>query len=637
MCGITGKLYFNPIKNVALADIKRMTTSLTHRGPDDEGYYIKNNVGLGFRRLSIIDVEGGHQPLSNFNKSIWITLNGEIYNFQELKIDLIKRNYIFRTNSDTEVIVNLYEEFGEKCVDYLRGIFSFVIWDENKKKLFGARDHLGVKPFYYYIDKDQFAWGSEIKAIKASGDVKAKLCLKSLDQYMTYGHMLKKETIYKEINKLEPATSFVIEPFKNSKIKFKKFWTLRNEPNNLKTYSDLKDELRSELEESVKLQMISDVPIGAFLSGGVDSSSIVAMMSSVSDRPVKTFSIGFNEQEFDETKYAEMVAKKYGTDHHKMIVEPESVDLLPKLVNLFDEPFADSSAIPMYYLSKFAREHVTVALSGDGGDELFAGYSRYQNMLRLHNRPMNYKLINQIISSIHKLTPDYLELKKWSYYFGIDSNYIGAAMGIFKPYERRKLYKDWVIGELNEYEGEADKVRLSKSFTGDFISRMQQLDLNTYLVDDVLTKVDRASMANSLEVRVPILDHKVVELAFTVPSQFKIDKTDQKIIFKDAMKNALPKEVLGHKKQGFSVPVSSWFREDLKEYLSDTLLSSKAKINDYLCKDEVSMIVLNHNKGMRDYSSKIWSLLFLEEWLVKNEDIDVKYGYNGLEARGKKP
>ena len=618
MCGIAGKLFFNVDRVVDFNDIKRMTDSIYHRGPDDEGHYIDRNIGLGFRRLSIIDIDHGHQPLSNSNKTIWITFNGEIYNFKELRHELIKKNYIFKTDSDTEVIVNLYEEYGENCVNHLRGMFAFVIWDQRKKKLFGARDHLGIKPFYFYQDNHKFVWGSEIKAVKSSGDIETNLCLKSLDQYMTYGHMLKKESIYKEIKKLEPGTSFVIEPFKSSEVKFKKFWVLENKPDYTKTRSDFHEEIRNELEHSIKLQMISDVPLGAFLSGGVDSSSVVAMMSGISDRPIKTFSIGFKEQEFDETKYAKLVAKKFNTDHHEMIVEPESIDLLPELVNLFDEPFADSSAVPMYYLSKFAREHVTVALSGDGGDELFAGYSRYNNMIKLHNRPFNNSLINKIASSVHNVTPDYLELKKWSYYFGIDSNYIGAAMGIFKPYERKKLYKDWVIDTLDEYESEMDKIELCKNFSGDFISRMQNLDLNTYLVDDVLTKVDRASMANSLEVRVPILDHKFVELSATIPSEFKINNVDQKIIFKDAMRDLLPDEILSHKKQGFSVPVSSWFREDLKDYLSDTLLSSDAKINNYLCKDEISKIVMNHNKGMRDFSSKIWSLLFLEEWMKKN-------------------
>lgn len=618
MCGIAGKLFFDKQRRVEFDDLKRMTDSIFHRGPDDEGHYLKDNIGLGFRRLSIIDLHNGHQPLSNNKKNIWITFNGEIYNYKELRAFLIDRGHTFRTESDTEVIVNLYEEMGEHCVEHLRGIFAFVIWDEHDQKLFGARDQLGVKPFYYYIDDAKLVWGSEIKAIKASEGVKVKISLRSLDQYMAYGHMLRKETAYQEIHKLEPGTCFTIEPNKGWKIKFVKYWDLQYKPDECRNMSDCKDELRFELEKSVKSQMISDVPLGAFLSGGVDSSSIVALMSSVSDRPVKTFSIGFTETEFDETNYAEQVAAKYSTEHHKMIVEPESIGLLPKLVSLFDEPFADSSSIPMYYLSKFAREHVTVALSGDGGDELFAGYSRYQNMLRLHRKTSKYGWINNAASIIHKFAPDYLELKKWSYYFGIDSNNLGAVMGIFKPYERRKLYKDWVIGELDGYESEVDKIDLLEGFNGDFISRMQQLDLQTYLVDDVLTKVDRASMANSLEVRVPILDHKFVEFAAKIPSNMKINEAGQKLIFKEAMSQKLPRDILNHKKQGFSAPISIWFRENLTEYLMDTLQSSDALINDYFYGSEVKDILNKHRHGIRDYSAKIWSLVFLEEWLKQN-------------------
>lgn len=618
MCGIAGKLYFNPKRPVEFDDLKVMTDSIAHRGPDDEGHFLQENIGLGFRRLSVIDLHNGHQPLPNAARKIWITFNGEIYNFKELRADLLRLGYVFRTNSDTEVIVNLYEELGERCVDHLRGIFAFVIWDETKQKLFGARDHLGVKPFYYYSDRQQFVWGSEIKAIKASKGVTTRICLRALDQYMAYGHMLRRESIYQEIHKLEPGTFFTVEPLKSSEIKFTKFWSLASEPDHGKSATDFTEELRFELERSVELQMTSDVPIGAFLSGGIDSSSVVSIMSAVSDCPVKTFSIGFEEPEFDETKYAKLVAKKYDTEHHEMVVEPKSIDLLPELVRLFDEPFADSSAIPMFYLSKFAREHVTVALSGDGGDELFAGYSRYLNMLRLHNRPLNYKWTNKAANFLHRWCPDYLELKKWSYYFGIDSNHIGATMGIFKSYERRKLYQSWVIGELDDYECEADKIALSQSLSDDFISRMQQLDLNTYLVDDVLTKVDRASMANSLEVRVPILDHKLVEFAGKIPSGMKINASGQKLIFKDAMADALPDEILSHKKQGFSVPMSAWFRESLNDYLTDTLLASDACINDYFCRNEVDDIISNHKRGARDYSAKIWSLLFLEAWLKEN-------------------
>jgi len=618
MCGITGKIYFNPIRNVELADLKTMTNTLTHRGPDDDGYYIQNNVGLGFRRLSIIDLKNGHQPLSNINKSIWITFNGEIYNYKELKLDLLKKKYKFVTNTDTEVIIYLYEEYGEKCVEYLRGMFAFVIWDNNKNILFGARDRVGIKPFYYYIDNEKFVWGSEIKAIKATSNIKTEISIKALDQYLAYGHTLRNNSIFKDITKLEPGTSFIIEPYKNNEIKLKRYWSLQFEPDFTKNEKEFEEELRYELRESVKMRMISDVPLGAFLSGGVDSSSVVALMSSLTNTPIKTFSIGFREQKFNELKYADIVSKRYNTEHHELIIEPESINLLPDLVKSYDEPFADSSAIPTYYLAKFARENVTVALSGDGGDELFAGYGRYSKMLQLHNRPMNFSIVNQFVSLIHKQIPDYLELKKWSYYFSVNSHNIGALLGIFKPYERKNLYNKDIINILDNYQSEIEKIKLLNSFKGDFISKMQLLDFNTYLVDDILTKVDRASMANSLEVRVPILDHKVVELAAKIPVNLKINKSGQKLIFKNALKDLLPGEILNHKKQGFSVPVSSWFRDDLKEYLSDTLLSSKAKVNNYLCKDEISSIVINHNKGMRDYSSKIWSLLFLEEWLKQN-------------------
>ena len=618
MCGITGKIYFNPIRNVELADLKTMTNTLTHRGPDDDGYYIQNNVGLGFRRLSVIDLKNGHQPLSNINKSIWITFNGEIYNYKELKSDLLKKKYKFVTNTDTEVIIYLYEEYGEKCVEYLRGMFAFVIWDNNKNILFGARDRVGIKPFYYYIDNEKFVWGSEIKAIKATSNIETEISIRALDQYLAYGHTLRNNSIFKDIIKLEPGTSFVIDPYKNSDIKIIKYWSLQFEPDYNKNEIDFEEELRYELKESVKMRMISDVPLGAFLSGGVDSSSVVALMSSMTNTQIKTFSIGFKEQSFNELKYADIVSKKYNTEHHELIIEPESINLLPDLVKSYDEPFADSSAIPTYYLAKFARENVTVALSGDGGDELFAGYGRYSKMLQLHNRPMNFSIVNQFVSLIHRQIPDYLELKKWSYYFSVNSHDIGALLGIFKPYERKNLYNNDIINTLDSYQSEIEKIKLLNSFKGDFISKMQLLDFNTYLVDDILTKVDRASMANSLEVRVPILDHKVVELAAKIPVNLKINKLGQKLIFKNAFKDLLPDEIINHKKQGFSVPVSSWFRNDLKEYLSDTLLPSEAKINNYLCKDEISMIIINHNKGKRDYSSKIWSLLFLEEWLKQN-------------------
>ena len=618
MCGITGKLYFDPLKKVEVNELKNMTHTIFHRGPDDEGYYVKDNIGLGFRRLSIIDLKGGHQPLSNVDKSIWITFNGEIYNYQELRNNLTKKGYAFNTKTDTEVIVKLYEEYGESCVNYLRGMFAFVIWDDNKKQLFGARDRIGIKPFYYYVDDNEFIWGSELKTIKASGNLDLNINLKGVDQYLSYGYLLNSSSIFNEIKKIEPGVSFTINPFKGKKIEFKKYWELRFEPDHTKSEDEWVELLKEELAKSVEMRMISDVPLGAFLSGGIDSSSVVALMSSMSKQPIKTFSIGFKEQEFNELQYANIIAKKYNTDHHEMIIEPESVDLLPKLVKAYDEPFADSSAIPTYYVSKFTREHVTVALSGDGGDELFAGYNSYRKMLKLHQRPFNNNFVNQTVSLAHKLMPDYLELKKWSYYFTINSENIGALLGVFKPYERNKLYKSDIKQKLSDYQSEKEKIELLKKYKSDFISNNQLLDINTYMVDDILTKVDRASMMNSLEVRVPLLDHKVVELASRIPSNFKINNDGKKMILKKAMQDYLPDKIVSHKKQGFGVPLSMWFRDDLKEYINDTLLSNSAKINNYFNNKELTKMVNNHHKGLRDYSSKLWSILFFEEWLQQN-------------------
>ena len=617
MCGITGILNFNPSENVRLGMLKNMTDSINHRGPDDEGHYINNNLGLGFKRLSIIDLKSGHQPLSNKEKNIWITFNGEIYNYKSLRKELISKNYNFLTNSDTEVILNLYIEYGESCLKYLRGMFAFAIWDEIKNKLFVARDRLGIKPLYYSLNSNRLVWASEIKSILKT-DIDPKLSLIGLDQYLTYGHTLRNSTIYKNIQKLNPGSYFSIEPLKSSKVKIKKYWNLEFIPDYKKSKEDFIEELDYELNESVKMRMISDVPLGAFLSGGIDSSSVVAMMSNNSDKPIKTFSIGFENQKFSELKYAKLVANKYSTDHNEFIVKPESVDLLPKLVKSYDEPFADSSAIPTYYLSKYTREHVTVALSGDGGDELFAGYSSYNKMIRLNKSFLKNKLIKGFLSGINTLVPDYTNLKKWSYYFGVDIKYIGAYLGIFKFYERNNLYDHEISNKLDNYKSENDKINIIKNKNYDFISKMQYLDMNTYLVDDILRKVDIASMSNSLEVRVPILDHKVVELATSIPVQYKINNSGQKLIFKETVKNYLPNEIFSHKKQGFSLPLSVWFKDDLRTYVNDSLNSSNCHLFNYLDKREVRKIVKNHSKGIRDYSAKIWSLLFLEEWLKNN-------------------
>ena len=533
MCGITGKLYFDKERKVALEELTKMTDVITHRGPDDKGYYINENVGLGFRRLSIIDLKTGHQPLSNDSKKLWITFNGEIYNFKEIRSGLEQKGYKFRTNTDTETIVNLYQEYGEKCVDHLRGMFAFVIWDDTKKQLFGARDRFGIKPFHYYIDKEKFIWGSEIKSITRSEGIKKQINLESLDYYFAYGYSPRSSSIFHEIQKLKPGHYFTCKPFEKEKLKISQYWKIDFEPDFTKSESYWKEAMYDCLNDAVKMRMISDVPLGAFLSGGVDSSTVVALMSKNSDNPIKTFSIGFKEEKYNELKYARLVAEKYNTNHHEFIVEPESIDLLPKLVDAYDEPFSDNSAIPTYYVSKYTREHVTVALSGDGGDELFAGYDEYSKYAALHNSVFNNKVTNNLVfNPLNKLIPDHFYGKGLSYYLSKNKNHIGAYMCAWKDYERKNIFRNEQRANLKSNYAEQQKINLINATDADFISKMQKLDMQTYMVDGILTKVDRASMMNSLEVRVPLLDHEFAELSFKIPSKYKLNGNLKKYILK---------------------------------------------------------------------------------------------------------
>ncbi len=616
MCGIAGKIYFEKEREISLNELKKMTDVIYHRGPDDEGHYINNNVGLGFRRLSIIDLHTGHQPLANQDESLWITFNGEIYNYQELRIDLEKKGYQFKTNTDTEAIVNLYQEYGEKCVDYLRGMFAFVIWDDKQKLLFGARDRFGIKPFHYYMDNEKFVWGSEMKSISACDGIKKDINLESLDYYFAYSYTPRNQSIFNQIKKLKPGHFFKFSLYKKEKLKIEQYWKVNFDPDYSKSEAYWKEAIYNSLEEAVKMRMISDVPLGAFLSGGVDSSTVVALMALNSDKPIKTFSIGFKEEKYNELQYAKLVADRYQTEHHEFIVEPESIDLLPDLVKAYDEPFADDSAIPTYYVSKYTREHVTVALSGDGGDELFAGYSSYDKMRKLYQKKMNAKTL---FSGINKLIPDYMFGKGMSYYLSKDKNNIGAYFCFWKDYERRKVFQPDLKAKLKGYLAENDKLNLLKAMDGDFMSKMQQLDMQTYMVDGILTKVDRASMMNSLEARVPILDHKFAELSFKIPSKFKMNGNIKKYLLKESFRDILPDGVLSHKKQGFAVPLSVWFKGNLKEFAYDTLQNSKYLYN-YLNKNYINEVLDNHQKGIRDYSEKIWSLLFLDEWLKQNNN-----------------
>ncbi len=417
MCGIVGRINFDISQKINDSELKRMTDVICHRGPDDEGYYIKKNAGFGFRRLSIIDLNTGHQPLANEDESKWIVFNGEIYNFIEQREKLKQKGYIFKTKTDTEVILKLYEEHGVNCLQYLRGMFAFAIWDSNKQELFCARDRFGIKPFYYYSDSEKFIFGSEIKSILKAKNIDTQFSFEALDSYFAFGYITGDLSIYKKIKKLKPAHYFLLSFKEKASLEIKRYWAINFEPDNSKSEKRWAEEIESAFAETVKLHMVSDVPLGAFLSGGIDSSSVVAMMAMNSAQPIQTFSIGFKEQKYNELQFAREVAKKYGCIHREQIIEPESINLLPKLVNAYDEPFADSSAIPTYYVSKFARKYVTVALSGDGGDELFAGYWIYRYFKNIYKRSSASATLNNFVwGNIHKLIPQKMAGKGLTYF-----------------------------------------------------------------------------------------------------------------------------------------------------------------------------------------------------------------------------
>lgn len=621
MCGITGKIYFDKDREAGVEELKAMTDVIRHRGPDDDGIYINKNVGLGFRRLSIIDLSTGHQPLANEDNSIWIVFNGEIYNYKELQEELVRQGHVFRTKSDTETIVHLYEQYGTDCLRFLRGMFGFAIWDNNKKQLFCARDRFGIKPFYYYSDKEKFVFGSEIKTILKAGNIERAISNEAINSYFAFGYISSNLSIYDNIKKLQPGHYLLLKLAEKPACEIKEYWDIDFQPDHSRKEKQWIEEIDACLTETVNLHMVSDVPLGAFLSGGIDSGSVLAMMAKNSRQPIKTFSIGFKEKEFNELDLAREIAAHYGCDHHEQIIEPESVSLLPKLVNAYDEPFADASAIPTYYVSKFAREYVTVALSGDGGDELFAGYNIYGFLRRIHKFNSPFPVFNKLFwGNISRLIPGKLLGKGFVDFLSKNKEYLGAHLYIWPEDERKSLLLNGNTFNFNN-PGLFKEDILKHGLGYDFISNLQKLDMKTYMVDSILTKVDRASMMNSLEVRVPILDHKFAELTFRIPSNLKLKGNEQKYIFRQAMKKYLPDKIFNSPKRGFTVPLSVWFKEELEEYVKDTLLSGNPLLSNYLDKNFVKEIVEDNKSGMRDFSSRIWSLLCFEEWLKQNQSV----------------
>jgi asparagine synthase (glutamine-hydrolysing) len=617
MCGICGLFEFANNREVSRGLVHRMTETIIHRGPDDEGIHVGPGIGLGFRRLSIIDVAGGHQPISNEDGTIWVMLNGEIYNYTELYRDLIGRGHRFSTRSDTETIVHLYEEYGEACFAKLRGMFAIALWDSRKRQILLARDRIGKKPLFYAADDKHILFGSELKAL-LTGSMPRDIDIQAISDYFSLGYIPAPKTIYRAAKKLLPGHYLVASA---GGIRIQRYWDISFAHLESRSVEEWCELLRHELCEATRIRLMSEVPLGAFLSGGLDSSSIVATMAKVMDRPVTTCSIGFEEEEYNEAIYARQVAQQFHTDHHELIVRPKALDVLNKLVWHYDEPFADSSAIPTYYVSWMARQHVTVALGGDGGDENFAGYRRYyfdqmENQFRrfvpAHIRRKVFGPLGRAYPALAwaprvlraKATFQSLERSPLEGYFN--------SISIFRPGEKQNLFAPEFQETLGGYDSiEVLRQHYNNADTDDLLSRIQYVDMKTYLPDDILAKVDRASMAVSLEVRAPLLDHKMMEMVATIPSSLKLVGKNGKYIFKKAMAPMLQSEIVDRKKQGFAVPLNRWFREDLRELTHDALFSSSDGI---LNTQFLTKIWDQHQKGRYDRSAHLWSLLMFRKW-----------------------
>lgn len=625
MCGIAGLYKSNGDNRELNDDIKKMTSCLRHRGPDDYGYYIGPKIALGHRRLSIIDLKTGHQPIFNEDRSKCIIYNGEIYNYRDLKDELIKRGHLFTTSSDTETILHAYEEWGEDCVKRLRGMFAFCIWDLQKETLFLARDRLGIKPLFYAQYDGKFVFSSEIKSILTDQNFNRDIEKEALTSYFMLSYIPAPLTIYKNIKKLLPGHLLI---FKNGQTTIKEYWDLVFEPNRRKKEKDFIPEFMQLLKESVGIRLISEVPLGAFLSGGIDSSMVVALMSQESQMPVNSFTIGFggNTGGFeDERKYARLVAEKYDTNHRDYEVSPDLGGLINKIVESFDEPFADDATIPSYYICEMARKNVTVALSGLGGDEVFCGYERYLgfHMSHIYNKIpeiIREKVIKKIIEKVPESSSGGYRVNHLKRFVRSSSlNYSKRYLGFVSRIN--ESYKDTFFSEGHKDYAETfdlSKKRLLRYFetanAEDPLNKVFYFDIKTYLPDDILACTDRLSMHHSLEVRVPFLDHKLMEYCATIPPEMKVKWFQKKYLLKKGGSSLLPKPVLKHKKQGFVGPMTRWLQTHLKEMTLNKLSDKNLKKHGLLNSNTIKNILNDHYSGKEINDTLIWSLLIFQTW-----------------------
>ena len=629
MCGITGIFDTRNQSNIPRELLEAMNQSQFHRGPDEGGIHIEPGLGFGHRRLSIIDLSSGQQPLFNEDNSVVVVFNGEIYNYVDLMPELKALGHTFRTHCDTEVIVHAWEEWGENCVDRFRGMFAFALWDRNRQTLFIARDRLGIKPLYYALLPDgKLLFSSELKALTTHPGLGREIDPCAVEEYFAYGYVPEPRTIFKSALKLPPGHALTLKHGKPMP-KPRKYWDVPFKSVGPISEADAEEELIARLKEAVKIRLVAEVPLGAFLSGGVDSGAVVAMMAELSQDPVNTCSIAFTDPKFNEAEYALMVAERYHTRHSTSTVDPDDFELLDRLATLYDEPYADSSALPTYRVCELAKKSVTVALSGDGGDENLAGYRRYRfhmaeekmrSLLPLGLRRPLFGLLGAMYPKADwaprvfraKTTFEALARDSVDGYFHSVS-LLGDSM-------RGRLFSASFKKELQGYRAvEVLRQHAAQSPTDDPLSLVQYLDMKTYLPGDILTKVDRASMAHALEVRVPLLDHKFVEWTSGLPASYKLRGGEGKYIFKKALASHLPEDILYRPKMGFAVPLASWFRGPLKERLRQSILGDRMLQSGYFNPDFLAHLVDEHQAGRRDYSAPLWSLLMFDAFLAMSD------------------
>lgn len=619
MCGISGLFDTRERRAVDAALLARMNQSLFHRGPDEGGQHIEPGVGLAHRRLSIIDLASGQQPLFNEDRTVVVVYNGEIYNFQELAHELTVAGHVFRTHCDTEVIVHAWEEWGEGCVERFRGMFAFALWDRNRETLFLARDRLGIKPLHYAWRPDgRLLFGSEIKALLEDASLSCEIDPLAVEEYFAYGYVPDPRSIFKSIHKLPPGHTLTIRRGASRQPEPREYWDVSFQPNGVQDVTEATAEVIERLREAVNIRLVAEVPLGAFLSGGVDSSAVVAMMAGLSDQPVNTCSISFGDPAFNESAYAEQVARRYATNHHVESVEPDDFELIERLAGIYDEPYADSSAMPTYRVCELARKRVTVCLSGDGGDESFAGYRRYR--WHLHEERVRRRLPQAFRGPVFGLlgalypkadwAPKLLRAKSTLQALALDSveGYF-ESVSILTDGVRRDLFSAQLKRELQGYSAVEVLRHHAVRAPEHPLSRVQYLDMKTYLPGDILTKVDRASMAHALEVRVPILDHLFLDWVSGLSPDLKYSGGEGKWIFKKALEPYLGAETLYRPKMGFAVPLASWFRGPLRERVRRLLLGAPLLDSGYFDAQRVRWIVDQHQSGMRDFSPAIWSLM----------------------------